>query len=95
MSTVITPIIARSECELARLKKVGKDPIIHRENEHEVCVYTNSAAVCEHIRTGRNWHMGFVDPDEHGYQKYVYTRLSEAQLLEHLRNPLVHQGSDG
>jgi hypothetical protein len=88
------PVIVATEEEVISLKRRKIDPIIHRESAHEVCVHAHRAYVWHIIKTGNNWHMGVEERDRYGYRKYVFTRLNEAQLVEHLMNPTVHQGKD-
>lgn len=70
------------------------ETVIVRANEHEVYVFTKSQEVIKNIREGRNWSMGHENPDSYGYVQYIYTRLSEKQLVEHLQDPSKFQGSD-
>ncbi len=77
------------------MKSMGKvDTIIVRANEHEVCVFTKSPDVIKNIREGRNWSTSDDKPDEYGYEEYVYTRLNERQLVEHLQDPSKFQGEE-
>lgn len=94
IATMFSIEIAQSPEHLSRLKSANADPIIFRDNAHEVYVFTKQDEVAERIRKGMSWHSGNERPDQHGYRYYVYTRLNEAQLCEHLQDPTKHQGSD-
>ena len=77
-----------------RMKKEGKDPIVFRLDGNEVHVFTKSKDVIKRIHEGNNWNMGDDQPDEDGYMTYVFTRFNEEELIEHLKNPSKHRGSD-
>lgn len=91
---MLTIEVALNPNNLRNLKMAGADPIIFRDNPHEVYVFTKQGEVISRIRQGMNWSSGEETPDEYGYCSFVYTRLDEAQLHEHLRDPTKHQGSD-
>lgn len=90
----IKPVIARDIKHLSTLRKNGADPIIYRSNEHEVFVFTRSDVVVQRIREGMNWNSAYINPERDGYRQYIYTRLNETQLVDHLKDPTLWQGPD-
>ncbi len=80
--------------EAEQMKKDGKDPIVVKISPNEVAVMTKSQDVISRIHEGNNWSMGQEEPDENGYFEYVYTRLNEQELAEHLNDPLKFKGED-
>jgi hypothetical protein len=86
--------LASSLDESKQMKVEGKDPIIVRISPNEVCVLTKSQDIITRIREGNNWNMGQDGLNEDGYFEYIYTRLNEQELIEHLNNPSKFKGSD-
>ncbi|MFA6136300.1 MAG: hypothetical protein WC705_03020 [Candidatus Paceibacterota bacterium] len=90
----INPVIASSTEEAKRMKEEGVDTIIFRPDQYEVIVFTKNPDVVENIIEGSNWNSGENTPDEKGYYEYVYTRLNESQLVEHLKDPSKFRGEN-
>lgn len=83
----IDPTIAEDATMLEQLKKEGRDPVIFQANENEISIYTRNPEVLKRIRDGHAWHSGEDTPDKEGYFHYEYTRLTLAEVKEHLNNP--------
>jgi hypothetical protein len=84
---------ASSLREAEEMMTEGKDPIVVRANEHEVYVFFHDGEVEGNIQAGNNWNSGFSAGDN-GYGLYVYTRLDEDQLVQHLQDPTQFQGTE-
>lgn len=83
--------VAHSLKEAESMKREGKEPIVVRKNEHEVCVFVRSEDVEQILWTEPNWHISEPDGE---YQKFTYTRLNEQQLMEFLSDPAKFRGEE-
>ncbi len=86
--------LAHSYLDVRRFKRDGVDAIVYRYDSNEVHVITKSKRIENNIRLGESWSMEHGEMDALGYITYVYTRLNEEQLLEHLVDPNLHKRVD-
>ncbi|GEM_PF-4825657 len=74
---------AETEDDVKRMKAAGAKIIIRRDNEFEVYVYVKDPRLVRNIKKGEQWSSGW-DYDASGYATYIYTRLNELQVVEHV-----------
>ena len=71
--------VAHSLKEAESMKQKGKEPIVVRANEHEVCIFVRSEDVAQILWHDDGWHLS--EPQTDGYQKFTYTRLDVQEIM--------------
>ena len=79
MAKKINVHVATSMTQAAKMKREGKEPIVARANEREVCVFVRSEDIAQVLWDDASWHMS--EPQNDGYQKFTYTRLNVQEIM--------------